>query len=337
MAITSHPTDSAEPAAPPPQSYGLLIVVGVMVLFGMLAGAAFGLTTGNVGLAVYLVVRVALIGAVVIGAAVLCRLIAGEPTSRLLIGRRARGDLGILGLLAGLFLVPGYVASSLHSEGDTQGPLAIGQAPEISGPTLDGGRFDLADHRGKVVLVDFWATWCMPCIAELPNVRAVYDEFHDQGLEVVSISLDEDRSALLKFLQARPMPWPQVFFDPNDEAGLRSHPAARYDIRTIPCLLVIDREGKLVARNVRGEEVRSVVAQALGQPTSWGDRLAAAGARLLRAPLYSIVVSPPWLLFVCGWGGTALGAFVELAVRRAFRRQGGQHNVTSAPPPPAAS
>jgi thiol-disulfide isomerase/thioredoxin len=205
-------------------------------------------------------------------------------------------------------VVPAWVSSYFQAK-DAETPL------QIAGPTVDGGRFDLADHRGKVVLVDFWATWCGPCLAELPNVRAVYDEFHDQGLDAVSISLDVDRAALTHFLQSHPEPWPQVFFDPEDRAAQENHPARRYDVNAIPCLMVVDREGKLIVRDVRGAELRRAVAGALGHPVSGSLRLSSAVDWLLRAALYGTLFAPWWLLLACGTVATALVAGADRLVR----------------------
>jgi thiol-disulfide isomerase/thioredoxin len=311
MATARQPTD------PPVQSFGLLAVLGTLALVAMTGAAIIGVQSAGAPQAVYLMVRVAVIVAVFGGAAVLCRVIAGELPTRLLAGRWVKGDFGVFGLLAGLYVLVGQVVPALQQEKKAREGLGSGQVVEITGPTLDGGHFDLTEHRGKVVLIDFWATWCGPCIRELPNVEAVYNEFHDQGLVVASISLDVDRAALVKFLQARPLPWTQIFFDPGDEAGQRNHPARRYGVDGIPFLVVIDREGKLAAQGVRGEEIRSAVAQALGLSTAWGDRVAAAGTRLL----FSILSSPLWLVLVCVWGGAFLAAFAERTIRRAFRRQ----------------
>src|SRR5207248_1924165 len=110
---------------------------------------------------------------------------------RLLTLRWDKGEAGgSLGLLVGLILA-GYLAERQAPTLDAgEGQPTIGQVIDLAGPTLDGSRFDLAEQRGKVVLVDFWATWCGPCIAELPNVRAVYDQHHGNGFEVVGVSLD---------------------------------------------------------------------------------------------------------------------------------------------------
>jgi thiol-disulfide isomerase/thioredoxin len=227
----------------------------------------------------------------------------------------------MLGWLAGL-LVAGSLAETQAAKVESaESPLVLGQPVEIAGPTLDGGRFDLAAHRGKVVLVDFWATWCGPCVAELPNVRAVYDKYHADGLEVVSVSFDLERSALEKFLQAKPMPWPQIFFDEKGQGGFDNPLGRRYGIQAIPCLLVIDREGNLAARNVRGSQIEAAVAETLGRPVAWGDRLAGVGWRLLGWFFQALLVASAWLVLPCILVGATLGAAAEAAIRRMRTRR----------------
>ncbi|HZY86294.1 MAG TPA: TlpA disulfide reductase family protein, partial [Gemmataceae bacterium] len=97
---------------------------------------------------------------------------------------------------------------------------------DIKYTSVDGRAVDLSKLRGKVVLVDFWATWCGPCVAELPNVRAVYDRYHAQGFEVVGISLDHSRDKLAEYVKEKQVPWPQVFFDEEGKRGW-ANPLAR--------------------------------------------------------------------------------------------------------------
>jgi hypothetical protein len=144
-------------------------------------------------------------------------------------------------------------------------------------------------------------------------------------VEVVSISLDHERSALTKFLLARPLPWPQVYFDPSESGSFKDHPAFRYDIQAIPCLLVIDREGKLVDRDVRGKEVQDAIVRALGEPVvpTLRERLTELGAPLLQVPIYSLLEAPRWLLLACGMGGAMLGMLVQMGIRRALQVRSG--------------
>jgi peroxiredoxin len=121
---------------------------------------------------------------------------------------------------------------------------------------VDGSEIDLATLRGQVVLIDFWATWCPPCVEEVPELVATYEKFKDQGFTVVGISLDEDKSALEKFTAENKMTWPQFF----DGKGWENEMAKRFKIQTVPTMWLLDREGKLIDANPRGRLEEAVAA-----------------------------------------------------------------------------
>lgn len=124
----------------------------------------------------------------------------------------------------------------------------VGKPLEIAGTTVDGAEFDWKSYRGKVVLVDFWATWCGPCIREMPNVHKLYEKYHKKGFDVVGISVDADEDALATFLQQNSIPWTTIAGEESQKM------ATKYGVRGIPSMMLVDREGKVlaVAHNTNG-------------------------------------------------------------------------------------
>jgi thiol-disulfide isomerase/thioredoxin len=131
--------------------------------------------------------------------------------------------------------------------------------PNFEEKDLDGKPLSVAGMKGKVTLIDFWATWCGPCIAELPNVTKAYEKYHSQGFEIIGISLDQDREKLTSFIKAKNMTWPQYF----DGKGWQNKLAAQYGINSIPATYLLDKEGKILATGLRGEALEEAVGKAL--------------------------------------------------------------------------
>jgi thiol-disulfide isomerase/thioredoxin len=123
----------------------------------------------------------------------------------------------------------------------------VGQPLDIKFQSIDGKAVDLSAMKGKVVLVDFWATWCGPCVGEIPHVKAAYEKLHSKGFEIVGISLDSDKGRLEAFVKEKGMTWPQFF----DGKGWKNEISTKFGIHSIPAMWLVDKKGKLVDKNGR--------------------------------------------------------------------------------------
>lgn len=141
-------------------------------------------------------------------------------------------------------------------------PYQLGKPLDIRFTALDGRDVDLAKLKGKVVLLEFWSTTCGPCIAEMPTVKAAYQKLHDQGFDVVAISLDDKESALRRFIKEKEIPWPQHF----DGKGRENAFAVRYGIFAIPTMWLVDKRGNLRDTNARFDLEQRITAL-LGEAT----------------------------------------------------------------------
>ena len=144
-----------------------------------------------------------------------------------------------------------------------QSALAPGAAfPDFNVNSLDGKPLSVSALKGKVVLVDFWATWCGPCRAELPNVIAAYKKYHAQGFEIIGVSLDSDKEKLETFLKQQDgMTWPQFF----DGKGWENQLAGKYGVEAIPFTILIGADGKIIGTDLRGERLENAVSAALAK------------------------------------------------------------------------
>jgi thiol-disulfide isomerase/thioredoxin len=149
-----------------------------------------------------------------------------------------------------------------------------GKEIEVFGKTPDGSEFNWASYRGKVVLVDFWASWCGPCIGELPNMKANLERYGDKGFEIVGINLDSKREAFEKCIEDKEITWTNLLADADGEGGWDHPMATYYGISAIPTAILVDQEGKVVSLRARGRELDQKLAELLGpveEPEAEGD------------------------------------------------------------------
>jgi peroxiredoxin len=135
----------------------------------------------------------------------------------------------------------------------------VGNAMDLEGKTLDGKKLDWEKYRGKVVLVDFWATWCGPCMAEVRNIKENYQKYHDKGFEVVGISLDQKSSReLAEFVKKEAVPW-TICRDADSPRRMAEY----YGVSGIPNMILVGRDGKVVSLRVRGPSLGPQIEKAL--------------------------------------------------------------------------
>lgn len=136
--------------------------------------------------------------------------------------------------------------------------LSVGQnAPGFEAKTISGEWIALSDLRGKVVLLEFWATWCGPCRPEIPHLKEVQEKYGGEDFQLVGISLDASIEKLRQFVQSRDVSWPQV----QEAGGFHTGIAKKYSVLGIPRSYLIDRDGKIAAKDMRGKEYAKEVSQ----------------------------------------------------------------------------
>ncbi len=131
-------------------------------------------------------------------------------------------------------------------------------APPITARTIDNVPVRLTDLRGKYVLVDFWATWCLPCVSDLPKLMAAYSQYHDKGFEIVAVSLDENPQAISDFVTARKVPWQQLH-----QGTCGEDLVSAFKVGSIPASFLIGPDGTIERINLNGETLASVLGQAI--------------------------------------------------------------------------
>src|SRR5690606_35643589 len=128
----------------------------------------------------------------------------------------------------------------------------VGKPLALSGDALGGGTLDTQRYRGKVLLVIFWATWCQPCTEDLPQIKALYEQYQRNGFEVVGVNVDAPGAPIQQYIDQYKVPWPHI----HEDGGLESRPAVEYGLISVPTMILTGRDGNVVSVSASVDELK---------------------------------------------------------------------------------
>lgn len=153
-----------------------------------------------------------------------------------------------------------HIGKLVSTKLENKSKLDIGKiAPNFTLQSVNGKDISLNSIREKIIIIDFWASWCAPCRAENPNLKDIYNKYHSKGLEIISISLDKSRMAWTKAIKQDELPWIHL----SDLMGEQSPVSKNYNINGIPFTLVLDKDKKILAKNLKGLELKETISKFL--------------------------------------------------------------------------
>lgn len=153
-----------------------------------------------------------------------------------------------------------FFVQNFHKQIQSASMCQIGSpAPDFTLADTSNRNFTFSSLKGKLVLIDFWASWCNPCMGEMPNVKKMYEDFHSKGLEIVGVSLDKSRDGWVKAIKNKNLNWIQV----SDLKFWQTPMTALYNFNAIPFTVLVGPDGKIIAKNLRGEELYNKVSELL--------------------------------------------------------------------------
>ena len=141
-----------------------------------------------------------------------------------------------------------------------------GNPIRVLGSAVDGSDFDWKSYRGKYVLIDFWASWCGPCRAEIPNMKAQQKRYSTDDFAIVGINLDQTLDDCQKYVEREELPWVNLMSQDAQQRGWDNPMAVYYGISGIPTAILVDREGRVISMQARGEELNRLLESLLGKP-----------------------------------------------------------------------